>query len=664
MNKNKILNNYLILLTSGFLIEVIFRLINNLNILNFSFLRTFIGINVISIILSLIYSIFPRKVSYVFSSITVLIFSIYSFAQMLFLNFLGVYMSFNTVSQAGAVKDYIMDFLKSCKPVFLTLFLPFILLMLVFIINGIRLKTKPNDFHLKKKYRYEYQIVSCILLIVLCLSSIFYYHSLSDKYNDKYQVLSLKELFEGTSNPSLAVKDFGIISYGLLDLKSKYVETNIYKNDVIAYNPDKDKRDIDDTTWESIINSETDSTLNSLNNFYINNKVTSKNEYTGKYKNKNLIVIMMESVNDIIINEEYFPNFHKLLSSSYYFENNYSPRNSCATGNNEFSAMTSLYSIYNNCTSNLYVNNTYPESIFNLFNNKGYTTNSFHDYDNTYYERTKIHPNMGSQNYYDVNSLNMEYSSVYGAWPSDVTLMEEYLEKLDDIDGKFMSYITTVTTHQPYASQSEYGDKYLDKFEDTSYSLELKRYLSKMTELDNALGVLIDGLQERNLLDDTIIVLFGDHYPYGINLNILNEILDRDLNNYENEKVPLVIYDSSLKETITMDEYTSYINILPTMANLFDLDYDPRYYMGDDLFSEDYQSLVVFYDYSWKNEYAYFNASTGKITYFTDFTYSDDEIKKINELIYAKMNMSSSAIKNNYFAYLFEKIENEKENVK
>ena len=145
---------------------------------------------------------------------------------MLFLNFLGVYMSFNTVSQAGAVKDYIMDFLKSCKPIFLTLFLPFILLMLAYIINGIRLKTKPKDFHLKKKYRYEYQIVSCILLIVLCLSSIFYYHSLSDKYNDKYQVLSLKELFEGTSNPSLAVKDFGIISYGLLDLKSKYIETD------------------------------------------------------------------------------------------------------------------------------------------------------------------------------------------------------------------------------------------------------------------------------------------------------------------------------------------------------------------------------------------------------------------------------------------------------
>ena len=105
------------------------------------------------------------------------------------------------------------------------------------------------------------------------------------------------------------------------------------------------------------------------------------------------------------------------------------------------------------------------------------------------------------------------------------------------------------------------------------------------------------------------------------------------------------------------------MNIVPTVANLFGLDYDPRLYVGTDLLSDDYQSLVVFYDYSWKNEYAYFNASTGKITYFTDFTYSDEEITKINELIYAKMNMSSKAIKNNYFAYLFEKIENEKESV-
>lgn len=661
LNKNKILNNYFLLLISLMLIEVIFRLINKLSITNISFFRTFLGVNIISIVLSLIYSIFPKKISKVLIIFTVLIDSIYSFVQILFLNFLGVYMSFNTVSQVGAVKNYIFDFLKSSKGEYYLVFLPFIICLLITIVSKIISSNHPIDFKLKRRFYYENQIVICILLIIFTLSSLTYYNTLNEKYSDKYQVLSLKELFLNVSNPSLAIKDFGITSYALLDLKSKYVENEIANETIFAYNDNNKTRDKDDTLWLNVINNEQNTNLNTLNRYFIDSDLPSKNAFTGKYKDKNLIVIMMESVNDIIINEEYFPNFYSLYSSSYYFKNNYSPRNSCATGNNEFSAMTSLYSIYNNCTSNLYVNNIYPQSIFNLFNNKGYITNSFHDYDNTYYERTKIHPNMGSQNYYDVNALNMTYSNVYGAWPSDVTLMEEYLKKLDDISGNFMSYITTVTTHQPYSSQSEYGDKYLDKFENVSYSLELKRYLSKMTELDNAIGVLIDGLKERNLLDDTIIVLFGDHYPYAINLDILNEILDRDLTNYENEKVPLIMYDSSLKETITMDEYTSYINLVPTIANLFDLDYDPRYYMGEDLFSSDYQSIVVFYDYSWKNEYAYYNSSTGKITYFTDFTYTDEEIKEINSQIYAKMNMSSNAIKSNYFAYLFSALEKEKE---
>ena len=661
LNKNKILNNYFLLLISLMLIEVIFRLINKLSITNISFFRTFLGVNIISIVLSLVYSIFPKKISKVLIIFTVLIDSIYSFIQILFLNFLGVYMSFNTVSQVGAVKNYIFDFLKSSKGEYYLVFLPFIICLLITIVSKIISSNHPIDFKLKRRFYYENQIVICILLIIFTLSSLTYYNTLNEKYSDKYQVLSLKELFLNVSNPSLAIKDFGITSYALLDLKSKYVENEIANETIFAYNDNNKTRDKDDTLWLNVINNEQNTNLNTLNRYFIDNDLPSKNAFTGKYKDKNLIVIMMESVNDIIINEQYFPNFYSLYSSSYYFKNNYSPRNSCATGNNEFSAMTSLYSIYNNCTSNLYVNNIYPQSIFNLFNNSGYITNSFHDYDNTYYERTKIHPNMGSQNYYDVNALNMTYSNVYGAWPSDVTLMEEYLKKLDDISGSFMSYITTVTTHQPYSSQSEYGDKYLDKFENVSYSLELKRYLSKMTELDNAIGVLIDGLKERNLLDDTIIVLFGDHYPYAINLDILNEILDRDLTNYENEKVPLIIYDSSLKETITMDEYTSYINLVPTIANLFDLDYDPRYYMGEDLFSSDYQSIVVFYDYSWKNEYAYYNSSTGKITYFTDFTYTDEEIKEINSQIYAKMNMSSTAIKSNYFAYLFSALEKEKE---
>ncbi len=172
--------------------------------------------------------------------------------------------------------------------------------------------------------------------------------------------------------------------------------------------------------------------------------------------------------------------------------------------------------------------------------------------------------------------------------------------------------------------------------------------MPKLKIVDNAIGELLQELEDNGKLEDTVIMLFADHYPYGLSNDAFSEIAKYDTSsNGDTDRTPFIIYNPSL-EAKKFDDYTTFVNILPTLANLFDLDYDPRYYMGDDLFSEDYQSLVVFYDYSWKNEYAYFNASTGKITYFTDFTYSDEEIKKINELIYAKMNMSSKAIKNNY----------------
>ena len=93
----------------------------------------------------------------------------------------------------------------------------------------------------------------------------------------------------------------------------------------------------------------------------------------------------MESVSDIMIDPELFPNFYKMYSEGWHWENNYSPRNACATGNNEMSGMLSLYTINNNCTANNYKYNTYFESIFNIYKNDGYRTSSMHDYTEAYY---------------------------------------------------------------------------------------------------------------------------------------------------------------------------------------------------------------------------------------------------------------------------------------
>ena len=232
--------------------------------------------------------------------------------------------------------------------------------------------------------------------------------------------------------------------------------------------------------------------------------------------------------------------------------------------------------------------------------------------------------------------------------------MEKVLEKIKDED-KFMAWITTVTSHSPYNQSSVYGDKYLDLFNDLKYSKNVKRYMSKLKELDNSIGTLIDGLKEQGKLDDTVIVLFADHYPYAIDDEELNEYFSYDIAvNNEIDRTPFIIYNPKIKAT-KYDEYTSYMNIVPTIANLFDLDYDPRLYAGFDILSRDYENRVVFADGSWQDPKAFYNASNGKITYTNgNDTYTVEEIKAINESIKLRIEMSNLAIKKNYFKYLFD----------
>ena len=476
---------------------------------------------------------------------------------------------------------------------------------------------------------------------------------------NELQTVSNEDLFAYPSVPSLVINEFGVIGFGFLDVKSLYVEpTNNYvfngeENNNISINTD---RTFDDTLWNELISNESSNKFNNINNYLINNTISDYNDYTGLFEGKNLIVIMMESVNEIIINKDLYPNFYKLYSEGISFTNNYSPRNSCATGNNEFSAMTGIYSIQNNCTANVYRKNTYPYSIFNLFNNAGYKTMSMHDYTEAYYYRSIIHQNMGSGKYYGVQDLGIPYYNEYKNWASDEDFMEVAMDiTLSDTSEPFMLWLTTVSSHQPYVQSSIEGDKYLSITEDTGYPMDLRRYMSKLKTLDNALGILLERLEESNELDDTVIVLFGDHYPYGLKDSTINYVLDYDLDDYEREKTPFVIYNSEISPQ-SIDKYTSYINLTPTIANLFNLNYDPRLYMGYDVLSDDYWNVVTFADGSWKNNLVYYNAGTSNVKYYVEDGMSIDEIKNINQIITNKMQMSRYIIENNYFKYLDESL--------
>ena len=653
---NNILKNYLILTISLFGIEMIFKAVENTSVLDWSSLRIFMGISIISLFLSILLSFCKKWIANILTFLIVIIATIYAIAQAGFENYLGVYISINTSSQLGAVKEYVRDYIASFNGIFYIITIPLVLLIIYKILEKFILKDKKLNIYTKK----EDNIARIIALALLVLFSGFYYASLSLRFmQNEIQLVKTKTLFKNPSNPNIAVNQFGVEMFGILDIKTALFPVNETSNEVkfVSKNNGNTEitnytRTVDDTAWQNLNNNEANIDYKTLNNYFMSRNITDKNEYTGMFEGKNLIVIMMESVNNILLDENIYPNFAKLYKNGWYWENAYSPRNSCSTGNNEMTGMISLYSIYRTCTANVYMNNKYEESIFGLFNNKGYTTTSYHDYTEKYYYRSTIHKNMGSSKYYGVSDLGISYNNEYKEWPSDVLLMDKSSEIFTQ-NSPFMAWITTVNPHQPYYSDSELSKIYYDSFANTGYPSNVKRYMSKLKVLDDSLGELLKILEEKGILDDTVIVLYADHYPYGLTNSDISKVLGDGINKYnEVDRTPFVIYNSKMTPK-TYSEYTSYVNVLPTVANLFNLDYDPRLYMGTDLLSSSYQNIVVFADGSWQTPVGFYYASTGRMSYFNDDRYTNDEIVNINTDVDNMIKYSNLAIKTNYFEHLF-----------
>ena len=672
---NKVIKNFLYLTSSLFISELILKLIMNIPILDWSLLRIFMGIIIISSIISILLSFTKRKTSNIVIAIILLVLNILYVAQAGFCNYFGTYMSFGSLTQVQAADGFVGDFINSLKISYYFLLVPSILFIIYLIFiepridkkysildeltldTGKRLTKKERKRRKENIMKYNKVIkVSRISLIgTIVLGSIIYGSTLYLPFmQNKLQIVANKELFNNPSLPNITVSQFGILGYEVIDIKalifgSSSAEREFTKQEeeVTDYS-----RFIDDTAWISLNEEETDKDYRLLNNYYLSKSITPKNEYTGLLEGKNLIVIMIESGSNVLLNyPEYFPNIAKLYNEGWAWDNAFSPRNTCATGNNEMSTLTSLYSINNSCTANLYRDNTYYNALFNLFNYKGYKTSSYHDYTEYYYYRSIIHPNMGSGRYYNVYDLGIKLGTENKPWPNDVELIEKAVPYFINED-KFMVWMTTVSSHMSYNISSVTGDLYLDLFADEDWSMPIKRYMSKLKIVDNAIGELISELEAAGKLDDTVITLFADHYPYAFGADEFQEIAKYDVSgNGDVDRTPFIIYNPSLTPT-KFDEYTSFINILPTLANLFNLDYDPRLYTGHDLLDSDYPNIVIFADGSWRSDIAYYDASTSKLNYLGDETYTDEEIIAINTKVKDDIDMSNLAIKKNYMEYL------------
>lgn len=640
-----------------FLVEIVMKLIIENFVFDYSLLRIFLSSAILSLVMTVVSVNMPLKIRrgilIAFNFFIVL----YAWLQIGFLNYIGAFMSLGNASQGTKIGEFVVDFLSSYTFLRCTIWIPFIISLGYF--WGERYITKDG---FEKKLEFKWFVYDAALIVYLALLCFGYYITLEvDFMQGKFQTVSNKALFKYPSNPALTVKNFGTTMFFFLDVKGmivgeqdmpSYGSSGVDRPDAPVTNL---TRKIDDEAWEELMKIEDDKNFVTLNNYFINRTISDKNDYTGKFKNKNLIMIMLESVGEVVFHDEYkefFPTLNKLYHEGITAENNYSPRNNCSTGESEFTSVTSLYTIETTCTVNTYKKNEYKQALLYMLRNNGYYTSAYHDWDDQYYARSVFETKLGSYRYYDIDDLKMKAGSSYGSWPSDVEFFEKAIPNFID-QGRFASYLVTVSSHMPYKYSSPTGQEYFSMFKDTGLSTHVKRYLSKIKYVDLALEYLLKTLEESGKLDDTVIVLFGDHYPYGLSDKDYAALAPYDTEpNQEVDRTPFIIYNSET-EPEKIEKYTTPLDYAPTLLNLFGIDFDPRYYMGHDIYS-DYTDYVVYADNSWQNASGFYNASKGEFipTEGADVL-TDEDIMRINTEVNDMRNMSGLAIKKNYFNYLF-----------
>ncbi len=336
------------------------------------------------------------------------------------------------------------------------------------------------------------------------------------------------------------------------------------------------------------------------------------NNMTGLFEDKNFILIMAESFDTFAIHETLTPNLYALKQQYTYFENYYSPLYYRSTADTEFLVQTSMYPNKNVTLSmDAYMDNTFPTTFPKLFEDKGYSTYSFHNYTDYFYPRGDFHVNtLGYDQYWGSEELgitsNFDPDNIIidHVWQSDYELMRLAVPKFIN-DNRFFVNLLTVSGHFQYSenhemAKPEYVNAVTDYFAEQNQLDDVPDdiiyYLAVHMELDKAIGYLMDELEAANKKDDTVVMIFGDHYAYGINNEDIWEYEDQyktDNDDLDIHNVPMMIISDETDFYGVQDEYMSSIDIMPTVANLFDLNANYRQLFGSDIY-DDNPNIVHF----------------------------------------------------------------------
>lgn len=511
-----------------------------------------------------------------------------------------------------------------------------VLLIVLPTILFIIFKNKVFDFS-RKKVMFIVQLVSLVIFTVITRLVVYFNNA---------GMYSLNRIYYESHAPMITINKVGLLSMEVLDLKRYlfgFEEKLVIDNSQIEKpitNPEK-KYNVLDIDFDTLENNEVNETIKTLHKYFKSVSPTEQNEYTGLFKGKNLIYITAEGFDSIAVDKDITPTLYKLVNNGFVFKNYYQPLFTVSTSDGEYMFMNSLipkegvWSFYR--SSNIKM----PFSLGTEFNKLGYNTvNAYHNHTYSYYNRDESHPNLGF-NVYKGCGNGLELLMNCKRWPeSDVEMIDATINDYINSD-KFMIYYMTVSGHLNYTftgNSMSYKNKELVK--DLPYSEHVKAYIAANIELDRALEKLMNYLSEAGKLENTVIVLSPDHYPYGLKSYELNEVSKTDRSDkFEMFHTSLIIYNSAMEKNVVVNKYVSSIDVLPTVYNLFGVNYDSRLLMGTDALSKS-EGLVMLSDRSWINENGKYNSMTGKFTSFNN-SLPEDYVSKINSKVYGKFTTSS-----------------------
>ena len=607
------------------------------------------------LLITLLTKIFPRIINKINSFILMGIITVYFEVQLIFHRLFSVPFSFSTIGLA----DQALDFTNIIKDAILSNLLHFVLFLLPFILLIIlNKKIDYNRYH-------KYSIISLIIMFALSYGAIFV-----TLIPNKSEMNSPYKLYFKIDDQASIIDTFGMLTYTKIDIKRQLFG---YESEIVLDNEEEmvipvEEGEIDygfnalELDFEKATNNKN---IKTLNTYFSNSNPSNKTKYTGMFKDKNLIFILAEGFNEIAVDEQRTPTLYKMVHTGFDFTNFYSPVFLSTTGG-EFQATTGLIPTQEILGAWKSKMPTIYYGLGNAFSRIGYRAQSYHDWTYTYYSREKTMKTIGFTNYmgcgnglekrlHTDNELRyMKYPCQWLEFDSDMVNVTAPLYMGQE--GNYVTYYVTVSGHSPYNYNDIIANHHFDTVKDLNYSSQVKYYLASQVELDKMLEALVKQLEENGELDDTVIALVGDHYPYTLSTEEMNEAASYTKDGViEINRSNFILWNNAMEEPIVVDKVGSQIDVLPTLLNLFGIEYDSRLILGKDILSNS-EGIAVFSNRSWVTDYGWYQASSRRFTLREgmELENQDEYINRINNKVNNYFSISKLIVDNDYYTYIIE----------